>query len=69
MSPDITQKKSCLKIHIHNKTLSLFAVLSGSVSEAGDQTMGHGTGPTMKVVCFNPGSRLKEKSQDAVLNH
>ncbi|KAJ4929256.1 hypothetical protein JOQ06_004868 [Pogonophryne albipinna] len=39
------------------------------VSEAGGQTMGHGTGPTMKVMCFNPGSRLKEKSQDAALNH
>ncbi|KAM7368184.1 hypothetical protein PAMP_014430 [Pampus punctatissimus] len=43
--------------------------LSGSVSKAGDQTMGHGTGATMKVLCFNPGSRLKEKSQDAALNH
>lgn len=37
--------------------------------EFGDQTMGHGTEPTMKVLCFNPGSRLKEKSQDAALNH
>ncbi len=39
------------------------------VFEAGDQTMGHETGATMKVMCFNPGSRLKEKSQDAALNH
>lgn len=32
-------------------------------------TMGYGTGPTVTVVCFNPGSRLKEKLEDATLNH
>lgn len=31
--------------------------------------MGRGTGPTMTVLCFNPGNRLKEKSQDTALNH
>ncbi|KAF0023161.1 hypothetical protein F2P81_023791 [Scophthalmus maximus] len=39
------------------------------VSEAGDQTMGHAAGPAMEVVCFNPGSRLKEKSEDAAVIH
>lgn len=33
------------------------------------QTMGQAAGPTMKVTCFNPGSRLKEKLQDEALNH
>lgn len=37
--------------------------------EAEDLTMGRGTGPAMTVMSFNPGSRLKEKSQDAAQNH
>ncbi|KAG7508378.1 hypothetical protein JOB18_011272 [Solea senegalensis] len=40
-----------------------------SVSEAGAQTMGQGAEPAMKFVCFNPGSRLKEESQEAALIH
>lgn len=31
--------------------------------------MWHGAGPMMKAVLFNPGSRLREKSTYAALNH
>lgn len=52
----------------HSDLFSFSSSVKG-VSEFGDQTMGHGTGPAVKVMCFNPGSRLKEKLQDAALVH
>lgn len=48
--------------------------LSGSSSHPASpklesNAMGQESGPTVKVVRFNPGSRLKEKRQDEELHH
>lgn len=59
---------SLLKVILFFILFFFFCCFRG-VSEAGDQTMGHAAGPAMEVVCFNPGSRLKEKSEDAAVIH
>lgn len=64
MPMDIEKHTFLLKVIF---SFSFFCSSGKGVSVAGGQTMGHRTGPT--IMCFNPGSRLKEQSQDAALNH